>query len=98
MTNNLADGVWLTRGAIIAALVIIMALLGLGYGGLNSTLQRIENNQLSMKAEFLEKIKDSNIKIDSLCKKLDQHDSWLRVPFETRQKYFLQDSKKEMNP
>ena len=96
MADGLTDSVWLMRGVVISSLLIIMALLGLGYGGLNSTLIRIENTQLSMKIEFLDKVKDTNIKMDGLCKKLDQHDSWLRVPFDTRQKYFLKESHKEV--
>ena len=95
---NENGNIWLMRSIIIAFGVIILGLLGAGYASLNNGLGRIETTQLSMKAEFIKKVEGTDTKVDMLCKKLDQHDSWLRVPFETRQKYFLQDSKKEMNP
>ena len=86
------------RSVIIAFGVIILSLLGAGYASLNNGLGRIEATQLSMKAEFIKKVEGTDTKVDMLCKKLDQHDSWLRVPFDTRQKYFLQDLKKGMIP
>jgi hypothetical protein len=85
MNNN----VWIMRGIIITSLVIIMALLGAGWANLNSGLTRIETTQIASKNEFIEKTKEINLKVDILCKKLDQHDSWLRVPFDARQKYYL---------
>ena len=87
------NGSWVIKSIVVAFGIIILALIGAGYSGLMSGLTRIENTQLSMKQEFLEKTKEAATKVDLLCQKIDKHDAWLRVPFQTRQEYFLKSHK-----
>ena len=86
---------WIMKAIVLGFGGIIITLIGAGYSGLMSGLTRIENTQMSMKMEFLEKTKEAATKVDLLCQKIDKHDAWLRVPFSTRQEYFLKHQKNE---
>ncbi len=83
------DSRWIMRVIVLSSASLICLLLGLGYKSLDSTLGEIKGTQIKMRDEFITTAKEQNQKIDDLCKQSQKHESWLKVPFEYRQKYFM---------
>ncbi len=88
MTHSFNDK-WLERTILIALAIIVMSLASLGYANIKSDTKEIKDAQKEYKTEIMSLFREQNSKIDKVCQDLRKHDSWLRVPYDQRRKFFL---------
>jgi hypothetical protein len=79
---------------------VILFLIGLGVNSIRGDITRIEVNQLKYQEKMAEAQKEHRKEIlesqdrqdtlmKAMCNQLKEHEDWLRVPFEARQRYFF---------